>query len=250
MSHYLQRIAKPLLTLICLLGLSSCVVHTTSNGLSELRAVNRAIAVSAESKQGQDVRNVNGRVNIGGGMKVNNVSSVNGRIEIESGATAKSVQGVNGRVELQDNVSIEGDVTSVNGHIEAVRGGSIGGIVSTVNGHINLTDFAVGNSIETTNGTINLISVSVGENIETRGGDIILEGSVIERDVIIHKKKRYSLLWMPLWKYGKPEIVIGPDSEIKGNLIAREDIKLFVHESASVMNIVGADPVYYSGSRN
>lgn len=249
MHHYQKKITKYSIILFCLLSLGGCIVHTTRNGLTDMQAVNRAIVVSAESEQGQDIRNINGRISVGGGMSVNNVSSVNGRIEIERDATASSVQGVNGRVELRENTSIEGDVHTVNGRINAVRGGSIGGNASSVNGHIRLTDFSVGNNVETTNGSINLIAVKVGHNVESRGGDITIESSVIERDVIIHKKRRNNLLWMPLWRIGKSEIVIGPNSEIKGNLIAREDIDLFVHESAKIGSIVGADPIFFSGRR-
>jgi len=46
-----------------------------------------------------------------------------------------------------------------------------------------------------------------------------------------------------------PKVIVGPDSEIKGSVIAHQEIELYVHESAKINGIVGADAIYFSGDQ-
>ncbi|MCG8414480.1 MAG: hypothetical protein MI746_09715 [Pseudomonadales bacterium] len=182
-------------------------------------------------------------------MTVNDVDSVNGRITVEDGATARNVETVNGRVTIGGRNARVNDVETVNGRITAVSGGQIDGNARAVNGRISLSNVTVGRSVRTSNGDIQLFDVSVGENVETRTGDIRLENSVIENDVIIQRRRIRGILDIMNRNWGKQEVVIGPGSEIRGTLLARDEITLYVHESASVNNIVGASPLTYSGPR-
>jgi hypothetical protein len=190
----------------------------------------------------------NNTVFVPAGMNVKDIHTVNGRVVLERGASARSVSTVNGRVQVEGQGSFAGSVDTVNGRISVTHGGEIGGSATTVNGRIDLDNVAIGRNVESSNGSINLFDVTVGENVETRNGDVRLENSVVEQDLIIHSRYRVSLLWLIDIKRDEPEIIVGPGSEIKGSLIARTDVRLYVHESASIGNIVGATPVIYSGN--
>jgi len=53
------------------------------------------------------------------------------------------------------------------------------------------------------------------------------------------------------WSWGKsrpPRIVIGPDSEVAGELVFEREVELYVHASAKVGPISGATPVRYDGA--
>ncbi len=248
MSPNKLQMLKRLSAMVFIISLSGCVVYSQSTSPSRISSTNSAIVLAPEPAQGRDVHNVNGRVVIGAGMNANDVSTVNGRVTVENGATARSVHTVNGRVVLGGSETVVGSVDTVNGRIIATQGGEIGGTASTVNGRIELANVSVGRNVETNNGSINLFDVTVGENVESNRGDVRLENSIVERDLIIHHRN-YGLLGLFNWRINHPEIIIGPGSQIKGSLIAREEIHLYVHETASVNNIIGADPVVYRGSR-
>ncbi|PCI76738.1 MAG: hypothetical protein COB20_09900 [SAR86 cluster bacterium] len=244
---FLQRVL--LLSLVMSLG--ACHIKVRGNGFRDGQVYIGSQIASREygAKQlaGQDIEEHNNTVYVPAGMNVQDINTVNGRVVLERGASARSVSTVNGRVQIEGRGSFAGSVDTVNGRISATQGGEIGGSATTVNGRINMDSVAVGRNVETLNGSINLVDVTVGENVETRNGNVRLENSVVEQDLIIHSRYRVSLLGLIDIKRDEPKIIVGPGSEIKGSLIARTDVRLYVHESAKIGNIVGASPLIYSG---
>ncbi len=243
-----QAIRKSLI-LFLLLALSGCVVYSRSSDPTRIRSTNSAIVLTPEPAEGRNISNVNGRIVVGTGMAVNDVDTVNGRITVEDGATARNIETVNGRVTIGGRNASVNDVETVNGRITAVNGGQIHGSAEAVNGRISLTNVTVGRSVKTSNGDIQLFESSVGQNVETRNGDIRLENSVIENDLIIQRRRIAGIWGLFDWDWNRQEVVIGPGSEIRGTLLARDEITLYVHESASVNNIVGATPQSYNRMR-
>jgi len=244
---YLQRV----LLLSLVVSLAACHIKVRGNGFrdSKVYAASQDVTSGHGSKllAGQDIQEHNNTVFVTAGMSVKDINTVNGRVVLERGASARSVRSVNGRVQIEGEGSFAGSVDTVNGRISVTHGGEIGGSATTVNGRIDLDNVVIGRNVESSNGSINLFDVIVGENVETRNGDVRLENSVVEQDLIIHSRHRVSFLWLIDIKRDEPKIIVGPGSEIKGSLIARTDVRLYVHESASIGHIVGATPVSYSG---
>ncbi len=251
MNHKPQIVLRRVLLLTLVVSLSACHIRVSGNGFRDSHGYVGQPGTSREygAKQlaGQDIEEHNNTVYVPRGMNVKDINTINGRVVLEGGASARSVSSVNGRVQVEGQGSYAGSVDTVNGRISAIEGGEIGGSATTVNGRINLDNVAVGRNVETSNGSIYLVDATVGKNIETRNGDVRLENSVVEQDLIIHSRYRVSLLGFIDIKRERPEIIVGPGSEIKGSLIARADVRLYVHESAKIGNIIGADPVMYNG---
>jgi len=244
---YLQR----MMLIGLVMSLSACHIKVSGSGFRDSHGYAGPLGTSREhgAKQlaGQDIQRHNNTVFVPPGMSVKDINTVNGRVVLEKGASARSVSSVNGRVQVEGLGSFAGSVDTVNGRISATQGGGIGGNATTVNGRISVDGATVGRTVETANGSIYLLDAYVGENVETRNGDVRLENSVIEQDLIIRSRYRVSLLGLIDFKRDDPRIVVGPGSEIKGSLIARSDVRLYVHESAKIGNIVGAKPMTYSG---
>ena len=223
MSHKSNRPLYQILILSLVLTLGACHIKVRGDGFRssandfDSRSSNRAH--NSETVSGQDIHKVNGSVIVASGTSANDVSTVNGRVLLERGSTARSVSTVNGRVEISGAGVIAKSVDTVNGRISATRGGEIGGSARTVNGRINLSNVAVGGNIGTSNGNIDLFDVSVGDSIETRNGDVRLENSIVEQDLLIRSRRKTSLFWIFDFPDRDPEIIIGPGSEIKGDLI-------------------------------
>ncbi len=232
-----------------LLSLSSCIVHSRSHIGPWEEPSNSFTRYSDDTDHRGNVSDVNRTIVIKEGESVNNVDSVNGRVVIENGASARMIVSVNGRVVIDGAQARISNVETVNGRISAESGGVVSGTVEAINGNVDFTKVTVGESIKTSNGDILLFGVSVGANVETRNGDIRLENSVVENDLIIYER-RISGLWDVFdWDWTKQEVIVGPDSEIKGTLLAGDEITLYVHETALINNIVGATPISYSGLR-
>lgn len=253
MDHKPQILLHRALLVSLVMTLSACHIKVSGNGFRDSQGYIGPQVTSREygAKQlaGEDIEEHNNTVFVPAGMNVKDIRTVNGRVVLERGASARSVSTVNGRVQVEGEGSFAGNVDSVNGRINVSQGGEVGGSATSVNGRIVLDSVVVGRNVETSNGSINLVDATVGENIETRNGDVRLQNSVVEHNLIIHSRYRVSFLRFIDIKRDEPEIIVGPGSEIKGSLIARTDVRLYVHESASIGNIVGAIPVIYSGRR-
>lgn len=237
---------KPLLALVliaCLVALTGCNVNSSveiADGAShdgDASTINGAVRIGDDANVSGDVGNVNGSIRIGSNSSVNEVGNVNGSISIGDGSSASSLETVNGSITLGDDVTVEGDVGSVNGNVNGGRSARIGGEVGTVNGAVTLNEgSSVAEGISTANGSIRLTGTRAA-SLETRNGSIDLrEGTRIDGQLVVREVRE---------SRGRPEIYIGPDVEVAGPLVFEREVDLYIHETARVGEIQGAEAMPY-----
>src|SRR5690606_40628565 len=90
-----------------------------------------------------------------------------------------------------------------------------------------------------------LARAGVGGNSRNGNGDITLDdGSVVEGTVRYSKPSGWH------WSASRdPRVVIGRDSEVRGELVFEREVELYVHESAKIGKVTGATVQRYSGNR-
>lgn len=173
--------------------------------------------------QDGDLKTVNGTIEIKHGARVNRCATVNGSLTVEAEAQTGDLESVNGNLKVDRDATVRGNVKLVNGGVTLQSGAKVSGNVGTVNGAIEL----YGATVE-----------GILENYS--GGMTITEGSVVKGGISVHKAGRYD-------HSEAPTIVIGPDSTVKGAMSFERPVRLFIHDTASVGQIHGADPIRYSG---
>ncbi len=187
--------------------------------------VNGDILVGENAKvAGSKVQTVNGNIRVRGGATVRNVATTNGDIIVGEGAATGSIEAVNGAARCSDGARVDGDITLVNGSIVLASESSVSGNVATVNGAISLTGASVEGSVQNYHGDILL---DRGTQV---AGDLLVLGDDSPADS------------------PPARIVIGPDSTVRGELIFEHAVQLFVHDSASIGAVTGAEVVPFSGS--
>ena len=177
----------------------------------DIDTVNGSISVE-EKAVAQTVETVNGSITIDPFARVGDLSTVNEKILIRNGVAARSVETVNGSIVGVSNLRIEKGVEAVNGSIEIGASSLVGGNVETVNGAITLLAMKIGGNVETVNG-----NVTIGEN------------SVVAGHLKVNKPKGWGINW---GKPKVPRIVLGPNSQVQGDLIFEREVELYVHETA------------------
>jgi len=100
--------------------------------------------------------------------------------------------------------------------------------------------------VATTNGRIEISDSSIQNSIETSEGDIEINNTVVHGDVLIRKKGFWDFIGLDFFA---PKVVIGPNSVVEGSLFIHRKAKLYVHETAQVTAIDGAQAEYYSTAR-
>lgn len=187
---------------------------------------------------------VNGAVEIGRDCRVNGeISSVNGGITIEGGSTVGGIENVNGRVRLTENVTVDGGIENVNGQIGLGPGTRIEGDVETVNGSIMAEEQTViSGQVVSVNGLISLSGVQVA-GIQSHNGSIRLDaGTEVNGPLTMKRSSGFNL------EIGNPpEVIIGADVRVDGPLNFEREVQLYVHESATIGEVSGAEPVSFSG---
>lgn len=213
-------------------------------------SVNKSVRVEAGS-QSDGASSVNGSVTVGEGATVNgDVETVNGSIRVDDNAKIRDAETVNGTLRIGSGV-VADDLSTVNGAIRIDENVTVGGQVETVNGSIGVAKGStVRRDVSNVNGQIELISCEVGGDLSTVSGDIELRGAILKGDLIVEKPGG--------WSWGnkrsrKPEIVIGPGSEVHGTIRLEREVKLFISESAKVGGVSGvmsmSDAVRFDGKR-
>ena len=167
----------------------------------------------------KDYDTVNGSIKVGENAIVGKVETVNGSIKFQDGVTAEHAETVNGSIILGSKCLIKGHAETVNGSIDAGRGCSVDGNMETVNGKISADAALIEGSVKTVNGNIKLDN-----------------GTVVNGDVFIDKSSG----WFNTNKK-VPEVHIGDDVVVNGDLIFKKKVKLYVADSAQVGEIVGED---------
>ncbi|MEJ2514394.1 MAG: hypothetical protein P8080_05480 [Gammaproteobacteria bacterium] len=188
--------------------------------------VNGSVIVGEGARLGSTAfRTVNGRIHVGNNAVVGDCGTVNGRMEIGSDAVTGSLQTVNGSIRAGSGVRIDGDIEMVNGDVWLGAGTAAAGDVITVNGEIEMTATRVEGDVSNVNGDM-----------------LITDGSVVTGKVRVRKAEGNI-------SDSRPVITIGPQTRILGGLEFERPVTLYVHETAEVGDIDGAEPVRFSGER-
>lgn len=195
-----------------------CAPALANEGISK---VNGSITASTGQTYG-DLETVNGGITVEAGTETGDIETVNGGIRVGDRARTRGISTVNGGIRIGEKVEVDGDVETVNGSIFVDRGTRIDGGVETVNGGIGLVDTRLSKGIETVNGDI---TVGVGSLVE--GG--------------IHVNKPSFSLSLRAGR--KPRVIIGPNAAVNGPLQFERDVTLYVHRSAHIGPVTGAEPV-------
>jgi DUF4097 and DUF4098 domain-containing protein YvlB len=201
-------------------------------------------SLSDGSVHDDDVSVVNGSISIGKDCQVNGeVSSVNGSIEIGANSIVGELSAVNGGISLAEAVVVNGTLENVNGRVAVGERSRVSGSVSTVNGSIRLESGAVAEgTVSTVNGGISLTASEAAAIGTTNGNIEILEGSHVKGRLKVAKPQGFS--------FGDRDpvrVVIGANSKVDGPLVFERPVNLFVHDSAEIGDVEGAEVQRYSG---
>jgi hypothetical protein len=201
-------------------------VSSASDGARGAMSLNGDVFVEADTvAESSDFSTVNGDIEIADGARVQSVRAVNGNITLGKGAQARSVESVNGRVEIGPDAQLGRGVKLVNGAVTLATGVLVRGSVATVNGEIVARGATIDGDVE-----------------NYQGGMQILDGSIVKGSLTVHEPETGADDREP------PRIVIGPDSRVLGPLKFERAVSLYVHETAQIGPVDGAEPVRYSGA--
>ena len=205
-----------------------------------------ALSAPAFAQDGRDIDKVNGHITAEAGQAYGDLSTVNGGIDLQRGARAGDVETVNGGVDAGDEVATR-DVSTVNGGIHFGRDARIGGDLETVNGGIFVDRGGrVEGGVGTVNGAIGLVDTDVAEGIATVNGDLTVGIGSHVRGGIRYEKPDHQ--WIS-FKQRNPRVVIAQDARVDGPLVFEHEVSLYVHDSATIGPVSGAEAVRYSGTR-
>lgn len=206
-----------------------------------------AFAGSAAAERLTSIDKVNGSIRTDEGAAYRSLETVNGSIVLAAGASADSAETVNGSITLRERARAD-SVETVNGSL-VLEAAADAGSAETVNGAIRLgRGAAVRGDVETVNGEIKLDAAEVGGNIQTVNGDIsLLDGSRVAGGIRIEKPNTGWFNWNSTPRV--PKVVIGANSEVAGSLVFEREVELFVHDSARIGRVEGAEVQRFSGDR-
>ncbi len=222
-------------------GITATLFATLLIGACGSGSVNDTIRIAdGETREG-GARSVNGSIIVGNGAVLEgNINSVNGNVDLDDGATAGDIKTVNGSIRLGSQ-SRSGAVDSVNGGIRARRSVHIGS-VNLVNGSLDTdAETVIEGDVFLINGSAELRGTRVAGDIVAYGGQVtLIDGSEAAQNIVIRKPRgTFSMS-------DKPRVIVGPDSHVVGKVIAERPIRLFVHDSASVGGVEGAEVEPYT----
>ncbi len=187
--------------------------------------VNGSVDVAA-GQPVQDATTVNGAIRVAEGAAVKDVETVNGGITIGDNASANSVQAVNGTITIGANARVAADVSCVNGSITLHKGADVAGKLANVNGRFELKGAHVAGGIHTVMGDI-----EVGADSRVEGG------------ITMERSQGFSISFTK----HVPRIVIGPGASVQGPMKFEREVKLYVSDSATIGEVIGATPIKFSG---
>ena len=204
---------------------------------------NDDISIPEGASHSGDGQTVNGNVEVGADADASdsNFSTINGSIVVKDGARVSDCATVNGELDIGDG-SEAGSLRAVNGDLTIGRDARIEGRVQLVNGSVSLKPGSrVSGNVGTINGLIELRSAEVaGDLSNVNGGMLIVDGSLVKGDLTVKEAGDD--------RHGEPpRIVIGRDSRVTGNLVFERPVELFVHESAQIGEVSGAEVNRFSG---
>ncbi len=202
------------------------------------------VSLAAMAQAPRGISKVNGGISVDAGETVGNLSTVNGGIRIHADGVAGKVNTVNGAIRLDEGARAQ-SVDSVNGSIRLAEKATLTGGINGVNGAITLAPQArVDGDVDNVSGTITLDAAQVGGSLNTVNGPVLIgSGSLVEGGLTVNKPSGMS--------FGSkaPRVVIGPDAEVRGDLVFEREVELYVHNSARVGRIEGATAQRFSGAQ-
>lgn len=214
-------------------------------------SVNKSIKIDAGS-EADGATTVNGSISVGeGGVVTGTLQTVNGKIRVGDDSTIEDAQTVNGSLSLSDGVT-SNDLTTVNGAVRVGENATVNGEIEAVNGSIMVANGSkVTDNVGNVNGAIELQGSEVGGDVSTVNGDIDLSNAaVVVGDLVVEKPGSWSF---GNKNSGKPMIIIGPGSEVRGKIELEREVELYISETAKVGGVVGEmsmnDAVRFSGER-
>ena len=115
------------------------------------------------------------------------------------------------------------DISRINGSIETTAGGHYG-------------------DLETVNGAIGLVRTHLGTGIETVNGNITVGiGSQLDGGITVSRPQG----WFSAAPKRRPRVVISPGAVVAGPLRFEREVDLYVHRSARIGPVTGAEPVIF-----
>jgi len=206
-------------------------------------SVNDNIRIAKGETRDGGARSVNGNIVVGSDAVLQgDVSAVNGLVDLDAGAEVGNIKTVNGSIRMAERTS-SGNVDSVNGSLRMLAGASCKGI-RLVNGSLDagVGSMVSGNAL-LVNGSAELFGASVQGDLETYSGNMLVtDASRVAGSIRIKKPKG------GIGNSDKPRIIIGPDAVVEGGVVAEREIKLYVHATARVGTIEGAEAKSFSGA--
>jgi hypothetical protein len=210
-------------------GVTLAGAPAAAKDYGDIDKINAGIHVDADSTAGS-LDTVNGGITVGERSVIRSAETVNGGVRLGAHAQADSVETVNGGIDLGSEALVRGDAESVNGGIRLEARARVAGKAANVNGGIELDHAEVGGGISTVNGDI-------------RVGD----GSRVEGGILVEKPGGWGN-----WSWQKsrpPRVVIGAGAVVEGTLRFEREVELYVHESAKIGTVDGAEAKRYSGDK-
>jgi hypothetical protein len=202
---------------------------------------NRDLLVEAGAHAGGG-HTINGRVEVGARAEVGGaLRTVNGTVAVAGDARTGDLATVNGAIVIGPRAQV-GELASVNGSIEVGSGSRVGGSVGTVNGGLRAAGGTiVEGEVSTVNGGIDLRGTTVRGSVTNHAGDLrLLDGTLVEGDVLLEAPDH------PLGRVDT--VVVGVGAQVRGALRVARPIKLFVHPSARLARVEGAQPIPLEGT--
>lgn len=171
---------------------------------------------------------IDGSIDLAPGGQAGNLSSVSAPITLQHDARAKRLRTVDGRIDLEPRAIALDNVMSVEGAVNLAADARVLGRVQTLTGPITLTDAIVGQGLETVSGTLRLTGKSrVNHGITLSKPGPKMHGKDIER---------------------LPTLIVGPNVEIAGKVIAERGATIWVSRTAKVDAVEGARVHWFDGN--
>jgi hypothetical protein len=190
-----------------------------------------SIRLAADAMAG-NLRTIHGSIHIGERSKVADVKTVDGAVVLAKGARANSVRSLDGTVQLEEAAKIVHGVSTAGGSIVLDDQAEVAGRLSTADGEIRLENAHVGGGIVTRRGNINVGSGSRVEN-----------GIRVKRSFCLCINA--GLFSNP--RVANPRVIIGPGAVVQGPLMFERRVTLYVSDTATIGDVVGATAVRFSG---
>lgn len=217
---------KHLLALVGALALAGCI------------SINSDVVVE-DGQTSKSISSVNGSVRVGIGAVVEgDINTVNGSITMASRSQAADISTVNGKIQLADEVVSE-SLETVNGAIQVGEQASVDGGVETVNGRVTLgANTVVTGKVSASNGQLLIRGAEVGSLVNVNGGMVLEAGTIVNGELRVRKSRSGD---------DDPVVIeIHDEVTVAGPLVFERPVRLRVHEGATLGEIEGAAPEYFS----